>query len=81
MPGGSYEFLLQAGVRDLDARVMMHYYATGITPAMEIWFGPTASRARVASGCFAPTVRGLRRAIIPRGAQPSGRLASHGGPG
>jgi hypothetical protein len=34
MPGGSYEFLLQPGVRDLDARVPMHYYATGITPAM-----------------------------------------------
>jgi hypothetical protein len=34
MPGGSYEFLLAPGVRDLDARVMMHYYATGITPAM-----------------------------------------------
>jgi hypothetical protein len=34
MPGGSYEFLRQPGVRDLDARVMMHYYATGITPAM-----------------------------------------------
>ncbi len=34
MAGGSYEFLSQPGVRDLDARVMMHYYATGITPAM-----------------------------------------------
>jgi len=34
MPGGSYEFLSQPGVRNLDARVMMHYYATGITPAM-----------------------------------------------
>ncbi len=34
MPGGSYEFLSQPGVRSLDARVMMHYYATGITPAM-----------------------------------------------
>jgi hypothetical protein len=34
MPGGSYQFLSQPGVRDLDARVMMHYYATGITPAM-----------------------------------------------
>jgi hypothetical protein len=34
MPGGSYEFLRQPGVRDLDARVTMHYYATGITPAM-----------------------------------------------
>jgi hypothetical protein len=36
LPGGSYEFLLQPGVRDLDARVMMHYYATGITPAMVV---------------------------------------------
>ena len=34
MPGGSYQFLSQPGVRDLDARVAMHYYATGITPAM-----------------------------------------------
>jgi hypothetical protein len=32
--GGSYEFLSQPGVRDLDARVHMIYYATGITPAM-----------------------------------------------
>jgi hypothetical protein len=36
MPGGSYEFLLQPGVRSLDARVLMHYYATGITPAMTV---------------------------------------------
>jgi hypothetical protein len=36
MPGGSYEFLSQPGVRNIDARVMMHYYATGITPAMVI---------------------------------------------
>jgi len=34
LPGGSYEFLSQPGVRNLDARVLMHYYATGITPAM-----------------------------------------------
>jgi hypothetical protein len=34
MPGGSYEFLSEPGVRNLDARVLMHYYATGITPAM-----------------------------------------------
>jgi hypothetical protein len=33
-PGGSYEFLQQPGVRNLDARVLFHYYATGITPAM-----------------------------------------------
>jgi hypothetical protein len=32
--GGSYEFLSQPGVRNLDTRVMFHYYATGITPAM-----------------------------------------------
>ena len=32
--GGSYEFLSQPGVRNLDARTMFHYYATGITPAM-----------------------------------------------
>jgi hypothetical protein len=32
--GGSYEFLLQPGVRNFDARTMMFYYATGITPAM-----------------------------------------------
>ncbi|HXC99283.1 MAG TPA: DUF1254 domain-containing protein [Verrucomicrobiae bacterium] len=31
---GGYEFLSQPGVRDLDARVAFHYYATGITPAM-----------------------------------------------
>jgi hypothetical protein len=34
--GGSYEFLSQPGVRDLDARVHMLYYATGITPAMAL---------------------------------------------
>lgn len=32
--GGSYEFLKQPGVRNLEARVLFHYYATGITPAM-----------------------------------------------
>jgi hypothetical protein len=32
--GGSYEFLTQPGVRNLDARTMMFYYATGVTPAM-----------------------------------------------
>jgi hypothetical protein len=32
--GGSYQFLSQPGVRDLDARVHFIYYATGITPAM-----------------------------------------------
>ena len=34
--GGSYQFLLQPGVRFLDARVLFHYYATGITPAMAL---------------------------------------------
>ena len=34
--GGSYEFLSQPGVRNLDARVLFHYYATGITPAMAL---------------------------------------------
>ncbi|MGC1965367.1 MAG: DUF1214 domain-containing protein, partial [Candidatus Acidiferrales bacterium] len=33
---GGYEFLLQPGVRSLDARTMFHYYATGITPAMAL---------------------------------------------
>ena len=32
--GGSYEFLKQPGVRNLDARTFFFYYATGITPAM-----------------------------------------------
>ncbi len=32
--GGSYEFLKQPGVRNPDGRVLFHYYATGITPAM-----------------------------------------------
>lgn len=31
---GGYEFLSQPGVRNLDARALFHYYATGITPAM-----------------------------------------------
>jgi hypothetical protein len=34
--GGSYEFLLQPGVRNFDARTMMFYAATGITPAMAV---------------------------------------------
>ena len=34
--GGSYEFLSQPGVRNLDARTLFHYYATGITPAMAL---------------------------------------------
>ena len=32
-PGGSYQFL-ENGARVLDARTFMHFYATGITPAM-----------------------------------------------
>lgn len=32
--GGSYEFLSQPGVRNLDSRSLFFYYATGITPAM-----------------------------------------------
>jgi hypothetical protein len=32
--GGSYQFLKQPGVRNLDARTYFHFYATGITPAM-----------------------------------------------
>ena len=32
--GGSYEFLRQPGVRNLDARTLFLYYATGVTPAM-----------------------------------------------
>jgi hypothetical protein len=32
--GGSYEFLSQPGVRDVEARVHFLYYATGVTPAM-----------------------------------------------
>jgi hypothetical protein len=33
---GGYEFFSQPGVRNLDARTMFHYYATGITPAMAL---------------------------------------------
>jgi hypothetical protein len=33
---GGYEFLSQPGVRNLDARALFHYYATGITPAMAL---------------------------------------------
>jgi hypothetical protein len=36
MPGGNYEFLSQPGVRNLDARVMFHYFYTGVTPAMSV---------------------------------------------
>jgi hypothetical protein len=34
--GGSYQFLSQPGVRNLEARDLFHYYATGITPAMAL---------------------------------------------
>lgn len=34
--GGSYEFLKQPGVRNLDARAMFFYYATFVTPAMSM---------------------------------------------
>ena len=34
--GGSYQFLSQPGVRNLEARVLFHYYATGVTPAMSL---------------------------------------------
>jgi hypothetical protein len=31
---GNHQFLSQHGVRDLDMRVLVHYFYTGITPAM-----------------------------------------------
>ncbi|MDO3387822.1 DUF1254 domain-containing protein [Gilvimarinus sp. SDUM040013] len=34
--GGDHQFFSQPGVRNLDARTLFHYYATGITPAMAI---------------------------------------------
>jgi hypothetical protein len=34
--GGSYEFLSQPGVRNLDALAMFFYYATGVTPAVAV---------------------------------------------
>jgi hypothetical protein len=34
MPDGNYQFLSQPGVRDLDMRVLFHYFYTGVTPAM-----------------------------------------------
>jgi hypothetical protein len=34
--GGSYEFLKETGVRNLDARSYFFFYATGITPAMAV---------------------------------------------
>jgi hypothetical protein len=32
---GGYRFLQENGERNIDARALFHYYATGITPAME----------------------------------------------
>src|SRR5579863_10441690 len=49
MPGGSYQFFSEPGVRDLDARVMMHYYATGITPAMVVKMVGIGSQYAVAT--------------------------------
>ncbi|WP_447962581.1 DUF1254 domain-containing protein [Nitrospira sp. Ecomares 2.1] len=34
--GGDYRFISQPGVRNLDARTLFHYYATGVTPAMAL---------------------------------------------
>jgi hypothetical protein len=34
--GGSYEFLSQPGVRNIDARSFFFYYATAVTPAMAV---------------------------------------------
>lgn len=34
--GGDYQFFSQPGVRNLDARTLFHYYATGVTPAMAL---------------------------------------------
>lgn len=34
--GGDYQFFRQPGVRNLDARTLFHYYATGVTPAMAL---------------------------------------------
>ena len=32
---GGYQFVKENGERNIDARALFHYYATGITPAME----------------------------------------------
>ena len=42
--GGSYEFLSQPGVRNLDARTFMFSYAFGITPAMSMKMVGTGSQ-------------------------------------
>ncbi len=46
--GGSYEFLSQPGVRNLDARTFFFYYATGITPAMSMKMVGVGSQYAVA---------------------------------
>jgi hypothetical protein len=47
--GGSYEFLSQPGVRNLDARTLFQYYATGITPAMALQMVGKGSQYAVAT--------------------------------
>jgi hypothetical protein len=47
--GGSYEFLKQKGVRNLDARSYFFFYATGITPAMAMKMVGKGSQYAVAS--------------------------------
>lgn len=46
--GGSHEFL-DGGVRMIDDRIMFHYYATGITPAMVLPDPGTGSAYEVAN--------------------------------
>jgi hypothetical protein len=47
--GGSYQFLSQPGVRNLEARDLFHYYATGITPAMALQMVGKGSQYAVAT--------------------------------
>src|SRR3984885_4380148 len=49
MPDGSYQFLLQPGVRNLDTRVLFHYFYTGITPAMVVKMVGAGSQYAVAT--------------------------------
>jgi hypothetical protein len=66
--GGSDEFLTQSGVRNLDARTVMFYYAQGITPAMSVQpprlamklTGCRLSPVRVGTSSFAYTARSNR---------------------
>jgi hypothetical protein len=46
--GGSYEFVAQPGVRNLDARTFFFFYATGITPAMAMQMVGVGSQYAVA---------------------------------